>query len=130
MRRIILIAVLVIVVLLLIAQFGPAVVRGETAPPLWPVPRFRRDSETKLHWLRRGGATPHHEDSNGSFHTPLVIPRACGVSSTRRPIGEGPLSLEYWIARSSRAMTVPWAAQKLHASRTDCPWPRIAGTCR
>ena len=37
MRRIILIAVLVIVVLLLIAQFGPAVVHGETAPPLWPV---------------------------------------------------------------------------------------------
>jgi hypothetical protein len=30
MRRIILIAVLVIVVLLLIAQFGPAVVHGET----------------------------------------------------------------------------------------------------
>ena len=36
MRRIILIAVLVIVVLLLIAQFGPAVVHGETAWPAVP----------------------------------------------------------------------------------------------
>jgi hypothetical protein len=36
MRRIIVIGILVIVVLLLIAQFGPAVVRGETARPASP----------------------------------------------------------------------------------------------
>jgi hypothetical protein len=38
-------------------------------------------------------------------HPPLVIPRACGVTSTPRPLGLTALSLEYWVARSSRAMT-------------------------
>jgi hypothetical protein len=37
MRRIIVIGILVIVVLLLIAQFGPAVVHGETVRPALPV---------------------------------------------------------------------------------------------
>ena len=39
-----------------------------------------------------------------ALHT-VVIPRACGVSSTPRPHGSFTAALEYWIARSSRAMT-------------------------
>jgi hypothetical protein len=31
---------------------------------------------------------------------PLVMPRACGASSTRRPLSEALRSLEYWVARS------------------------------
>jgi hypothetical protein len=36
MRRIIVIGILVIVVLLMIVQFGPSLVRGETARPVLP----------------------------------------------------------------------------------------------
>jgi uncharacterized protein len=35
----------------------------------------------------------------------VVMPRESGASSTPRPLKERLLSLEYWIARSSRAMT-------------------------
>ncbi|RXG84774.1 hypothetical protein EAS61_38015 [Bradyrhizobium zhanjiangense] len=34
-----------------------------------------------------------------------VIPREGGESSTPRPLRNSLLSLEYWVARSSRAMT-------------------------
>jgi uncharacterized protein len=34
-----------------------------------------------------------------------VIPREGGESSTPRLLNESPTALEYWIARSSRAMT-------------------------
>src|SRR6516225_4480490 len=34
-----------------------------------------------------------------------VIPRVGGESSTPRPLRSPPASLEYWIARSGRAMT-------------------------
>src|SRR6202030_1068494 len=39
-------------------------------------------------------------------HTQLVILRESGGSSTPRPLDQSPASLEYWVARSSRAMTV------------------------
>ncbi|QOZ72909.1 hypothetical protein WN72_46560 [Bradyrhizobium arachidis] len=37
--------------------------------------------------------------------TPGVIPREGGESSTPRPLRISRTSVEYWIARSSRAMT-------------------------
>jgi hypothetical protein len=46
----------------------------------------------------RGGGTARQ-------HHPLVVPRACGVTSTPRPLGFTASSLGYWVARSSRAMT-------------------------
>jgi hypothetical protein len=52
----------------------------------------------------------------------LVIPRACGVSSAPRPLDLISTFLEYWIARSSRAMTAAWGGadsifkQPRHAS--------------
>src|SRR5207253_1459350 len=41
-----------------------------------------------------------------------VIPRACGVSSTPRLLDFTMLSLEYWIAQSSRAMTTMGVARR------------------
>src|SRR5581483_9766496 len=38
-------------------------------------------------------------------HVPLVMPRVGGASSKPRPLGMVLLSLEYWVARSSRATT-------------------------
>jgi len=38
--------------------------------------------------------------------TLVVITRACGWSSTPRPLDWSPAPLEYWVARSSRAMTL------------------------
>jgi hypothetical protein len=40
-----------------------------------------------------------------------VIPRACGVSSTPRLLGSITDGSEYWVARSSRAMTAESAAR-------------------
>jgi hypothetical protein len=45
MRRIIIIAVLVIVALLMIAQFGPSLVRGETVRPASPIFGVTRQTE-------------------------------------------------------------------------------------
>ena len=45
MRRIIIIGVLVIVALLMIAQFGPSLVRGETVRPASPIFGVTRQTE-------------------------------------------------------------------------------------
>ncbi|PJG50801.1 hypothetical protein CVM73_34425 [Bradyrhizobium forestalis] len=47
--------------------------------------------------------------------TTAVIPRESGESSTPRLLRITSPSLEYWIARSSRAMTVEGAARRFPA---------------
>jgi hypothetical protein len=62
-------------------------------------------------------------------HPPLVIPRACGVTSTPRPLGVTALSLGYWVARSSRAMTTEGMARIFKQPNRDTT-PHSRGTMR
>jgi hypothetical protein len=57
------------------------------------------------------------------FHIVAVIPRESGESSTPRPLDSITASSEYWIARSSRAMTTEGveAFSKLGFQPPDTP---------
>jgi hypothetical protein len=71
-------------------------------------PGVRRDDESSVH-----GATPQQ----------VVIPRACGVSSTLRLFDSITDASDYWIARFPRAMTAVDSTSKHESAfpRRDAP---------